>query len=173
MKINALILQETDIKSMKIKLLLRTWYYFRMGWTTYFAFIFAALNTLVVTYYLAIDKAPFLKDLFPTFSHYFLLAILIGIPILVLVGYIHYKKIPAYSTEVDIQTETHPYFYKLPPGFQSAVLFPMYLSMFQMLLKLSKNEKITEEDQKQIKDIETNLIKLIDGGWIDKPKRMS
>ena len=101
------------------------------------------------------------------------MSFLIGVPILIAIGYLHYKKIPAYSTEVDIATESHPYFYKLPPGFQPVVLFPMYLSMLQMLVKLSQNEKITEEDHKQIKEIETNLIKLIDGGWINKPERMS
>ena len=43
----------------------RGWYYFRNGWSIYFAFIFAAINTLVLTYYLAIERAPFLKDIFP------------------------------------------------------------------------------------------------------------
>ena len=158
---------------MKLKLGFRIWYYFKTGWSMYFAFIFAAINTLVVTYYLAIEKAPILQELFPSFLHYILIVVLIGIPILISIGYVHYKKIPAYSTEVDIATESHPYFYKLPPGFQSVVLYPMYLSMLQMLVKLSNNEKITEEDQKQIKEIESNLSKLIDGGWINKPKRMS
>ena len=158
---------------MKAKLGFRTWYYFKTGWSMYFAFIFAAINTLVVTYYLAIEKVPVLVQFFPSFIHYVLITFLIGIPILVTIGYLHYKKVPAYSTEVDIATESHPYYYKLPPGFQPVVLFPMYLSMLQMLVKLSQNEKITEEDQKQIKEIETNLIKLIDGGWINKPKRMS
>ena len=158
---------------MKTKLGFRTWYYFKTGWSMYFAFIFAAINTLVVTYYLAIEKVPVLLQFFPSFLHYLLITVLIGIPILITIGYIHYKKTPAYSAEVDISTEAHPYFYKLPPGFQPVVLFPMYLSMLQMLVKLSQNEKITEEDHKQIKAIETNLIKLIDGGWINKPKRMS
>ncbi len=158
---------------MKAKLGFRTWYYFKTGWSMYFAFIFAAINTLVVTYYLAIEKIPILVQLFPSFFHYLLMSFLIGVPILITIGYLHYKKIPAYSTEVDIATESHPYFYKLPPGFQPVVLFPMYLSMLQMLVKLSQNEKITEEDHKQIKEIETNLIKLIDGGWINKPERMS
>jgi hypothetical protein len=38
----------------------RAWFYFRNGWSMYFAFIFAAINTLTVTYYLAIDEIPFL-----------------------------------------------------------------------------------------------------------------
>ena len=40
----------------------RGWYYFRQGWSLYFAFILAAINTLTVTYYLAIENLPFLKE---------------------------------------------------------------------------------------------------------------
>ena len=68
---------------------------FRNGWSMYFAFIFAAINTLTVTYYLAIDKIPLLLNLFPTFSHYVGAAVLIGVPILIIIGYVHYKRSPA------------------------------------------------------------------------------
>lgn len=34
----------------------RMWFYFRISWKTYFTFILGSLNTLVVTYYLAIQK---------------------------------------------------------------------------------------------------------------------
>jgi len=64
--------------------LFRAWFYFRNGWSLYFAFIFVAINTLVVTYYLAIDKIPFLLDFFPTFSHYMATAVFIGIPVLLI-----------------------------------------------------------------------------------------
>ena len=55
---------------MKTKILFRAWYYFRTGWATYFTFIMASVNTLVVTYYLAIEKIPSLKIIFPTFTNY-------------------------------------------------------------------------------------------------------
>ena len=48
----------------------RGWYYFRTGWSTYFAFILAAINTLTVTYFLAIENYPSLKSIFPQF-HFF------------------------------------------------------------------------------------------------------
>ena len=70
----------------------RSWYYFRMGWGTYFAFIFAAINTLTVTYYLAIEKVPELTLIFPNFIQYILIITTIGIPVLVVVGYVHYKR---------------------------------------------------------------------------------
>ena len=56
----------------------RAWFYFRQGWSTYFAFIFAAINTLTVTYYLAIENYPVLQEIFPTFGHYVITVIAIG-----------------------------------------------------------------------------------------------
>jgi hypothetical protein len=148
----------------------RAWYYFRIGWSTYFAFVLAAINTLVVTYYLAIDKAPFLKEIFPTFTYYIAILGIIGIPILVFIGYLHYKKSPAYSSEADISMEAYPYNYKLPPGYNKEVVFPMYLSLTKMIMKLSKNETLTENEIKEISEIQSKIEKLIDGGYVGNPK---
>ena len=52
---------------MKQNIGFRAWFYFRQGWATYFAFIFAAINTLTVTYYLAIENYPFLNNIFPPY----------------------------------------------------------------------------------------------------------
>ena len=49
------------------------WFYFRQGWSVYFAFIMAAINTLTVTYFLAIENYPILKEIFPSFLHYILM----------------------------------------------------------------------------------------------------
>ena len=76
----------------------RGWYYFRQGWTTYFAFIMAAINTLTVTYFLAIERYPIFTEIFPSFIHYIVIASLIGIPLLVAAGYLHYKKTSSYNS---------------------------------------------------------------------------
>ena len=98
---------------MKRNLAFRSWYYFRNGWSTYFAFIFAAINTLTVTYFLAIERYPFLHDIFPTFLHYVVILCLTGIPILILVGYAHFKRTSAYRSEADIGMEVNPYFRRI------------------------------------------------------------
>ena len=77
---------------MRKELPFRAWFYFRQGWAVYFAFILAAINTLTVTYYLAIERVPLLQTIFPTFLHYVLIAVFTGIPILIIIGYAHYKK---------------------------------------------------------------------------------
>ncbi len=146
----------------------RAWFYFRMGWSTYFAFIFAAVNTLVVTYYLAIERIPELKYIFPSFSIYAIIMIVIGIPLLVLFGYVHFKKSQAYSSEADIGVETNPYYFKLPPGHQRDVLVPLQLLLSQMILKIATNEKLTVEEIDKLKDIQKKLDILIKGGSLDK-----
>ena len=92
-----------------MKIIFRAWYYFRQGWSTYLAFVFAAVNTLTVTYFLAINRAPVLKEIFPSFAHYVIIISVIGIPALVLIGYLHYKKTSAYRAETDIVYETNPF----------------------------------------------------------------
>lgn len=153
------------------KLGFRAWFYFRQGWSTYFAFIFAAINTMVVTYYLAIKDAPFLKAIFPSFLSYLGIITAIGVPILVAVGYVHYKRIAAYSSEADVVAESHPYSYKLPPGYNREALFPMYLTMLELLVKLSNNEKLSQEELDEISELKKKIKILIDGGFVGKPKK--
>ena len=94
---------------MKQNLLFRSWFYFRTGWHTYFAFILAAINTLTVTYFLAVDNYPSLKTAFPSFEIYLLTIGAIGVPLLTLIGYTHYKRSPAYSSEAGITMSSNPY----------------------------------------------------------------
>ena len=150
----------------------RSWYYFRMGWGTYFAFIFAAINTLVVTYYLAIERVPALLTIFPNFLYYVLIISSIGVPLLIIVGYIHYKRSAAFSAEADINVEAYPYWYKLPPGWNKEVVFPLYLQMINLMIKISKNEKLSTDETKEMSDIQKSLSTLIEGGYIGKPARM-
>ena len=150
----------------------RAWFYFRQGWTAYFAFIMAAINMLTVTYFLAIENYPSLQAIFPTFVHYILIAVCGGVPFLILIGFVHYKRSAAYTAESDINVEAYPYNYKLPPGWNKEVVFPLYFHMLTLMMKMSKNEKLSEEEIKQMTDIQKSLSTLIEGGYIGKPPRM-
>ena len=136
----------------------RAWYYFRMGWSTYFAFIFAAINTLTVTYYLAIENYPSLKEIFPSFETYIIIICTTGIPLLTIVGYTHYKRTKARKAEVDILIETNPYV--LRTLVNSDVLLVLNLKMINLLRKLSE-EKLTEEQRKDIKEINDELLEFV------------
>lgn len=151
---------------MKKRVGFRFWFYFRQGWATYFNFIFAAINTSVVTYYLAIERIPTIKEIFPSFSVYLTIMAIIAIPLFVFVGYVHFKRIPAYSSELDVSVSSNPYVYKAQPGWQIEVIFPLYLILSKYLLKVSNNEKLSDSDLEEIKNIQNKLEKLLRGGYV-------
>ena len=119
----------------------RSWYYFRMGWGTYFAFIFAAINTLTVTYFLAIENYPVLSAIFPNFFQYILIISSIGVPLLIIVGYIHYKRTVAFKSEIDVVMESNPY--QRRNIVNITLILKSIMETNQLLLKLSKNEKLS------------------------------
>jgi hypothetical protein len=140
---------------MKENLIFRAWYYFRQGWSIYFAFIFSAINTFTVTYYLAIQKAPILKELFPSFALYVIITTAIGIPILTIVGYVHVRRSAAYKAEADIGFEANPHFRRMLLNTEE--ILRQHLKISKMIVKLSKNEKLTDEDLREIDYTHDNL----------------
>lgn len=133
---------------MRKNLFSRSWYYFRNGWGTYFAFIFAAINTLTVTYYLAIERYPVLKEIFPSFVQYVIVITIVGIPLLVFVGYIHYKKTTAYKSEAEIIYESNPFIRRVLVNTELLVL--LNLQLLDTIAKLSNNEKLSQQEIDEI-----------------------
>jgi hypothetical protein len=140
---------------MKKNYFFRSWFYFRQGWSTYFAFIFAAINTLTVTYYLAIEKYPLLNEIFPTFLIYVLATMSIGIPMLVLVGYIHFKRSSAFKAEADINIEANPHQRRILSN--TELFFPILIAILDLTTKISKNEKLSEDEIKELSLLKENL----------------
>ena len=136
----------------------RGWFYFRMGWSTYFVFFLAAINTLTVTYFLAIDNYPSLKAVFPSFEQYVVLTICIGIPLLVVVGYAHYKKSMAYKSEMDVLVESNPFLRRNTVNTDVNIRFN--LKLVDLILKLSKNT-ISEKEFNDIKKFHKEIFELI------------
>ena len=142
---------------MKVNLLFRSWFYFRNGWSTYFAFILAAINTLTVTYFLAIENYPSLKLFFPSFELYIIILVLVGIPILILVGYAHFKKSVAYRTEAEITWEVNPFLRRMLMN--SEIVIPLQIKLTEMIIKLSKKENATDDELNELKNILTDVKK--------------
>ena len=140
-------------------LLFRSWYYFRMGWSTYFAFIFAAVNTLTVTYYLAIEKIPTLTNIFPNFPQYVLIISTIGIPILILVGYVHYKRTVAFKSEIDVVMEGNPY--QRRNIVNLSLMLDSIIMTNYLLLKLSKKEKLSDDELNNLNKKIEEISKLV------------
>ena len=138
----------------------RGWFYFRTGWATYFAFIVAAINALTVTFFLAIENYPSLSVIFPTFVHYIVIVAGIGIPILVIVGYVHFKKSKAFRAEADVLIETNPHIRRILQN--TEVLLPSYLKLTEIIVKLSENKKLTDEELKEVSKLQNQLSNHID-----------
>ena len=136
----------------------RGWFYFRMGWSTYFAFILAAINTLTVTYFLAVDNYPALKMIFPSFEIYVLIIISIGVPLLIFIGYSHYKKTKAFRSEVDVLVETNPLMRRNVVN--TDIILRLNTNLIALILKLSKNAS-NEEELKNVEKIQEEIIELI------------
>jgi hypothetical protein len=138
----------------------RGWFYFRTGWATYFAFIVAAINALTVTFFLAIENYPSLNVIFPTFFHYIVIVVGVGVPVLVLVGYVHFKKSKSYRAEQDILIETSPHIRRILQN--TEVLLPSYLKLTELMMKLSENKQLTDEELKEVSKLQDQLNKHID-----------
>ena len=154
--------------SLKKSIPFRFWYYFRQGWTTYFAFVFAAINTLTVTYYLAIDNYPILKDIFPTFGHYVGIITVVGIPLLVVIGYVHFKRSPAYKSEADVGIEANPHTRRML--INSETMLGLTLELLSLMTKISNGQKLSEDEQKSISKIQDDLSKYMKKRTTDPSK---
>ena len=138
----------------------RGWFYFRTGWATYFAFIVAAVNALTVTFFLAIEEYPSLSVIFPTFFHYVVIVVGVGVPMLILVGYVHYKKSKSFRAEQDVLLETSPHFRRILQN--TEVLLPSYLKLTELMVKLSENKKLTDKELEEVSKLQQNLNEHID-----------
>ena len=143
----------------------RSWYYFRTDWSTYFAFILAAINTLTVTYFLAIENYPSLKTVFPSFEQYIIIIVSIGIPLLVTVGYTHFKRTHAFKSEVDVLIESNPY--QLRWLVNTEMILGLNLKLSEFIIKLSKGEKLNDDQLKELIDLQKKFSDHISSRTLD------
>ena len=137
----------------------RAWYYFRNGWTVYFAFIFAAVNTLTVTYYLAIENIPELKSVFPSFGYYIIFVVLVGIPLLIIIGYVHFKRSVAYRAESEIVYESNPFARRTLVN--TELIVKLNLQLTKLLVNLNQNGKLTEDETKELNSLQNDLTEFL------------
>jgi len=152
----------------KTKLMMRFWYYFRIGYSTYLSFLIGYASMLVTLYYLAIKNIPSLNPLFPNFSCFAVIATAIGGPISGFIGWLHMKRTSAYASEADISVEANPWNYKLAPGVYREVIGPLYLEVLSLIAKASV---LSDDDKLRIEELKRRLLILNQGGTIGTPRR--
>ena len=149
----------------------RAWYYFRTGYTQYFVFIIAVLNMYTLTYYLAIEKTFALQSIIPSFSTYVIVSSIIGIPMLIILGFLHMRRSRAFSSEIQITSESNPYNYKLLPGIHKEVLAPLLLELLKLSRKSLSSENLNEKEVAQLKKLDEKLDLLAKRGELEMPKK--
>lgn len=146
----------------------RAFYYFRVGYSLYLSFPLTFINTLVLIYHFTVKGSVLLGRLE---QHKFLifsgLAVLVVLPLAIFLGWVHFKRLPVYVAEMDLDVEANPYYYKLTPGLNREITALAWLSFTRASKRLLEEEGLlTEEDEKIIKDILEKAEKLRFGGSV-------
>ena len=81
-------------------------------------------------------------------------------------GYVHYKKSGSYKAEADVHIESNPHMYRMLQN--SEKLLQLNLEMFDLLSKLSPNEKISASELEKISKLKQNLLDYMNDKTIDK-----
>jgi len=155
---------------MKKSIPFRSSFYFVSGYGYYYAFIVAIANMFTLTYYLIVDKNQTLDFIFPSFTFYVIITSAIVFPLLILLGFLHYKRSRAFISDTEIIQESNPYNYKLMPGIHSEALAPLLLELLKLSRKSFSLDKLTVDEILQLEKLEKKLEHLAEGNMFEIPK---
>ncbi len=79
----------------------------------------------------------------------------VGVPVLVLVGYVHFKRSKSFRAEADIQIETSPHIRRMLQN--TEILLPIYLKLTELMVKLSENKKLTDKELQEVSILQQEL----------------
>ena len=79
----------------------------------------------------------------------------IGIPILILAGYLHYKKTSAFKAEADINIEANPHWRRML--INTDLLLSSYLKLIELIPKMTNQEKLSEDELKELSKLKESL----------------
>ena len=100
-----------------------------------------------------------LKEVFPTFIVYVTIVVTIGIPILVGVGYMHFKRTPSFRAEAVINFESNPFTRRVLVN--SELTLKLNTKLMELILKISQGEKISKEEILAATKIQDELKTLV------------
>jgi hypothetical protein len=147
----------------------KAWVYLRGGYSVYFSFVVGVGNSLMIAYFVVLtgtggcppEDTGFLctiRPFFPNFGIFVLAAIVIGAPIMMLVGRFHFKK-QLFKSEMDVTWQNNPWYFKLI-GHQKV----MYEIFLQILSEIKQQNQFDIDKVKRIVELENKIRFLLDGG---------
>ena len=151
------------------RIIFRSWFYLRIGYGTYIAFLIGFLSNIIVIYKLAIADTS-LVSIFPHLTEFTAITILVASPISVIIGLFHMRRTAAYAADASISTEANPYVYKITPGKEREVFVPLSVMTARVLLKLA-GDKLTAEEKQELEGVLAKADKLLLGQSIGLRKK--
>src|SRR5205807_8123394 len=105
----------------------------------------------------------FLKDVFPTLTLFSIIAIIVTVPVSIGVGFYHMKRTGAFAADAAVSTEQNPYVYKIVPGKEQEVLYPVLALTLKGLVKVLEHQSVTEDEKREFQDAIAKTNRLIQG----------
>ena len=93
---------------------------------------------------------------------------MLGVPILIVTGLIHFKKTSARKAEVDISVETNPY--QLRNLVNSEMILLLNMKLARIIFNSEKGEKISEDDLKELKILLEKSEKFLENRTVAKER---
>jgi len=151
------------------RIIFRSWFYLRVGYGTYIAFLIGFVSNIIVIYKLAIADTP-LVSIFPHLTEFTAVAIVIASPISVIIGLFHMRRTAAYAADASVSMEANPYVYKIIPGKEREVTVPLSILTARVLLKLA-GDKLTAEEKQELEGVLAKADKLLLGQSVGLRKK--
>ena len=144
-------------------LIYRSWFYFRVGYGTYVALLIGIGGNLLLFYRLGVQYIDFLKDVFPSLTVFSIVALIVTIPASIGFGFYHMKRTGAFAADASVSTEQNPYVYKIVPGKEQEVLYPVLALTLKGLVKVLDHQPVTEDEKQEFQEAIAKTNRLIQG----------
>jgi hypothetical protein len=86
--------------------------------------------------------------------------VVVGVPLLTLIGFVHYKRSPAYTAEVGLTWTSNPY--QARNLINGELSLKLNLALLKITVKLFQNEKFEPEEFEEILRVKKEIEKLSD-----------
>lgn len=125
----------------------RRWFDFRNGHSVYLSFALTFINFAVITFSLAVERIPVLKEWFPSMWSWALFFFCIYIPLAVIIGFLHLKK--QVPKEQEQLMNSNPFAFKTSPGKEQLYNLPGTIIGYDLQLKsMEINNQIADAFKK-------------------------
>jgi len=148
------------------RFLYRSWFYLRVGYSTYIAFLIGFAANVIVIYKLAVADT-ILLSVFPRVSVFAIITVLVAAPISVVIGLMHMRRTGAYAADASVTTESNPYVYKVIPGKEQEVILPLSILTARGLLKMAGSD-LTADEKREFEKVLAKADKLLAGHSVGK-----